>query len=66
MLPSVPGPSEASSSEAAYPGERARVDGGGAGSGAAPRVLPSLWQHHPSGQGGEAGFISRDFVPFSA
>lgn len=31
MLPSVPGPSEASSSEAAYPGERGRVDGGGVG-----------------------------------
>lgn len=38
MLPSTPGPSEDSSSEVVYPGERGRADGGEAGPGVPPQV----------------------------
>lgn len=39
MLPSMPGPSEASSSKVAYPGESGRADGGEGGTEVPPQVL---------------------------
>lgn len=50
-LPSTPGLSEASSSKAAYPGERGRVDGGEAGTEVVPQVLLSSVAASPQGVG---------------